>query len=62
MKQMTIQNMIDRLEELKKELGPDQEVFYFVPGAGYPREHAPFEVEEIEYRLWQDCLMKLIIK
>lgn len=61
MKQMTIQNMIDRLEELKKELGPNEEVYYFVP-MGVGMEHAPLEVEEIEYRLWENCLMKLIIK
>lgn len=67
MKQMTIQDMIDRLEEHKYKLGGDYEVFFFC--GGYQdkdknfREHAPLEVEEIEYREWDNSsLYKLIIK
>ncbi len=66
LKQMTIQDMINKLEEHKKVLGANEPVWFFsglfVGLNGY-HEHAPFEVEGIEYRKYEENQSKrLIIK
>ena len=65
MKHLTIREMITELEKHEKILGPDEPVYYYVPGGEsiFLHEHAPLEVEEIQYRNWANSsLLKLIIK
>lgn len=60
---MTIDDMIKRLQEHKEILGGNTPVWFFSGFSNlFNHEHAPFEVEEIEFRSWAGYDKRLIIK